>query len=287
MSRTITSMKTLVAASVTSLLALTVSTPSHAADNDTTLAQVLKRNELRVGVLDGFKPWAFRDSDGHMKGIALELGQKVADALEVKFTPVVVSSANRIDFLRQGRVDLLMAGMYDTSDRRKQVHMIEPAYWASGPTLMAKKGLIKSWDDIKGKPICVKQGTYYNPMVQKRFGATLITFPGNTEAKTGLKLGKCVAWLYDDAAVAQTLASDSWAGYEMPVQALYSNPWAAAVKPGKASDSLADVVTGLIYTWQSNGTLIELSKKWGVKPTQWLQETHKQLHWNTDYLTAH
>src|SRR5699024_10455344 len=141
---------------------------AQAAPDASHLKKILDRGEIRIGVLDGFKPWAFRGPDGSMKGIAIDLAQDIADTLEVKLKPVVVTSANRIEFLRHGRIDVIIGGMHETAARRKEVDMIEPGYWASGPSLMAKKGLISSWEDLKGNPVCVKQGVDYNFLLAKR-----------------------------------------------------------------------------------------------------------------------
>ncbi|WP_245422313.1 transporter substrate-binding domain-containing protein, partial [Rhodoplanes serenus] len=89
----------------------------------------------------------------------------MADTLGVNLEPVVVTSANRMQFLQQGKIDVIIGGMYDTAERRKIIGIIEPAYWTSGPTLMAKEGAIASWEDIKDKPVCAKQGANYNKQV--------------------------------------------------------------------------------------------------------------------------
>lgn len=266
------------------LLTFGAAAPALADSNSALLKKILERDEIRIGVLDGFKPWSFRAPDGSMQGLTIELAKDVADTLGVKLTPVVVSSANRIQYLKQGRIDVIMAGMYDTAGRRKLIDIIEPAYWASGPTLLAKKGLITTWQGLRGKPVCVKQGVYYNSMVAQRFGAKLVTFGGNTEAKQALRSGKCVAWVYDDSSITATLASGDWDGYEMPVNALYANPWAAAVRKGEGDGSLGVLLSGKIYRWQSSGKLLKLAKKWDIQPADWLVDTHKTLKLDTSYL---
>jgi polar amino acid transport system substrate-binding protein len=219
-----------------------------------------------------------------MQGIEVDLGKSVAEALGVKFEPVIITSANRMQFLQQGKIDVIIGGMYDTADRRKIVGMIEPAYWTSGPTLMAKKGVIKSWKDIAGKPVCGKQGNYYNKQAETELHANLISFTGNTEAKEALRAGKCIAWLYDDVSIMADLATPEWAGYEMPVPVLYDNPWAAAVPIEDLHKGWGVFMAGMAYRWQADGTLIELGKKWNVKPSDWFVKMHDKLHWDTGYL---
>ncbi|ACL63007.1 transporter substrate-binding domain-containing protein [Methylobacterium nodulans] len=256
--------------------------PVRAADGR--LKDILDRGVVRVGVQGAFKPWAFPAPDGTLQGIELDLAKSVADTLGVKLEPVIITSANRIQFLQQGKIDLIIGGMYDATDRRKVVGIIEPAYWSSGPTLLAKKGAIKDWKDIANKPVCGKQGNYYNKQVQTELHANLIAFAGNTEGKEGLRAGKCIAWLYDDVSIMADLALPEWEGYEMPVPVLYNNPWAAAVPLDELNRGWGAFMAGMAYRWQAEGKLIELGKKWGVNTSDWFVQQQQKLHWDTSYL---
>lgn len=274
-----------VAAALILILSALVSVPSAYA-TDGKLKEILERGVVRVGVQGAFKPWSFPAPDGTMQGIEVDLGKSVADALGVKFEPVIITSANRMQFLQQGKIDLIIGGMYDTAERRKIVGIIEPAYWTSGPTLMAKKGVIKDWKDIANKPVCGKQGNYYNKQVETDLHANLISFTGNTEAKEALRAGKCIAWLYDDVSIMADLSTPEWDGYEMPVPVLYDNPWAAAVPIEDVNKDWAVFVAGVVYRWHTDGKLIELEKKWNVKPNDWFAQMQKKLQPDTSYLKA-
>ncbi|MBK3745556.1 transporter substrate-binding domain-containing protein, partial [Paraburkholderia aspalathi] len=212
--------------------------------------------------------------------------KNVADTLNVKLEPVVVTSANRMEFLQQGKIDLIIGGMYDTAERRKVIGMIEPAYWTSGPTLMAKKGTIQSWDDIAGKPVCAKQGVAYNKIIELKYKPRIVAFAGNTEGKEALRSGKCIGWLYDDAGIMADIASGEWNDYEMPVSVVYNNPWAAGVALEDQNGPLGVLLSGLGYRWHATGYLEELEKKWGVKPSDWIAAQHEKHRWDESYLNA-
>jgi polar amino acid transport system substrate-binding protein len=259
---------------------------SSAQSQEDHLKQIIDRGVVRVGVLGAFKPWAFRAPDGSLEGIELDLAKTVADTLGVTLEPIVVTSANRMEFLQQGKIDLIIGGMYDTAERRSAIGMIEPAYWTSGPTLMSKKGIVKSWDDISGKPVCAKQGVAYNKIVEQKYKPRIVAFAGNTEGKEALRSGKCVAWLYDDAGIMADLASGEWSDYEMPVSVVYNNPWAAGVALEDLDKPLGVYVSGLAYRWHATGYLQELEKKWGVKPSEWIAEQHQKHAWDEGYLSA-
>jgi polar amino acid transport system substrate-binding protein len=251
---------------------------------DGRLKEILDRGSVRIGVQGAFKPWAFPAPDGTLQGIEVDLAKSVADALGVKFEPVVITSANRIQMLQQGKIDLIIGGMYDTAERRKVIGIIEPSYWTSGPTLLAKKGLIKDWKDIANKPVCGKQGNYYNKQVETELKAKLTAFAGNTEGKEALRSGKCVAWLYDDVSILADLESAEWQGYEMPVPVLYNNPWGSAVPLDEVKKGWGVFMAGMAYRWQAEGKLIELGKKWGVQPSDWFSDNNNKLRWDITYL---
>ncbi|MGL5737150.1 MAG: transporter substrate-binding domain-containing protein [Beijerinckiaceae bacterium] len=269
--------------SVVSACAVFASGAAQAADGR--LKEILDRGSVRVGVQGAFKPWSFPATDGSLQGIEVDLAKSVADALGVKFEPVVITSANRIQMLQQGKIDLIIGGMYDTAERRKIVGIIEPSYWTSGPTLLAKKGMIKDWKDIADKPVCGKQGNAYNKMAETQLKTKLTAYAGNTEAKEALRTGKCIAWLYDDVSIMADLEMPEWADYEMPVPTLYTNPWAAAVPLEEQNKGWGAFMTGMAYRWQAEGKLIELAKKWNVKPDPWFAEQNGKMKWDTTYLT--
>ena len=275
-------LKQTLAVIVTGSLVILAVKPAVAAEG--LLKEILDRGTVRVGVQGAFKPWSFPAPDGTLQGIEVDLGKSVAETLGVKFEPVVITSANRMQMLQQGKIDLILGGMYDTAERRKIVGMIEPAYWSSGPSMLAKKGVIKSWKDIADKPVCGKQGLAYNKIVETELKAKLTAFAGNTEGKEALRTGKCIAWVYDDVSIMADLETPDWKDYEMPVSALYDNPWAAAVPIGELNKGWGVFMAGMAYRWQSEGKLIELAKKWNVKPSDWLIEQQKKLHWDITYL---
>ncbi|GGK09060.1 amino acid ABC transporter [Pseudomonas matsuisoli] len=248
------------------------------------LSEILERGVVRVGVQGAFKPWSYPNASGAMEGIEVDLAKDVADKLGVKLEPVVITSANRIQFLQQGRVDLLIAGMYDTAERRKVVGIIEPAYWSSGPALMAKKGVISDWKDIEGKTVCAKQGVVYNKKVEQDYKVKIVAFAGNSEGKEALRSGKCIAWLYDDVGIQADLKLPEWSDYEMPVEVLYNNPWGAAVAIEERDKPWGVFISGLAYRWQSSGKLMDLEKAYDLQPSAWFADQHAKHVWDTSYL---
>jgi polar amino acid transport system substrate-binding protein len=264
------------ALAVTVGLALALSASQAQAKNDRFM-KVLERGTLVVGVKADYKPWGFRDSDGKLIGMEIDMAQDVADALGVELELVPVQSSNRMQFLQQGKIDLMIATMSDKLNRRKVVGIPTPNYYTSGTNVLAKKGVVSSWADLKGKPVCGKQGAFYNKQISKKYGAKIIAFVGNAEAKQALRDGKCVAWVYDDSSIMADLASGQYDDYEMPMVTEDDNPWGLAVPLEEMNGIWGNFMSGMIYNWHSSGRLIELEKKWGIQTTQFVIDMNKRF----------
>jgi polar amino acid transport system substrate-binding protein len=252
-----------------------ITTQANAANDR--FMKVLERGTLIVGVKADYKPWGFRDSDGKLVGMEIDMAQDVADALGVELELVPVQSSNRMQFLQQGKIDLMIATMSDKANRRKVVGIPQPNYYTSGTNVLAKKGVVSSWADLKGKPVCGKQGAFYNKQVSQKYGAKIVAFVGNAEAKQALRDGKCVAWVYDDSSIMADLASGQYDDYEMPMMTEDDNPWALAVPLEELDGIWGNFMSGMIYNWHSSGRLIELEKKWSIQTTQFVIDMNKRF----------
>lgn len=259
-------------------LALFSPTVNSAECRNETFLRVLERGFLTVGLKADYKPWGFRNAEGELVGMEADMAREVADAMGVALKTVEVNSSNRIQMLANGDIDLMIATMSDRADRRELVGIAQPNYYTSGTNVMTEASSgIKEWTDLQGKTVCGKQGAFYNKMVEERFGAKVTAFDANEDAKLALRNGECAAWVYDDSSIMSDLASGDWEGYEMPLRSEDSNPWGLAVPLAEKNCIFGQMMSGLQYNWLASGKLIELEKKWGIQPTEFLQNEHKRL----------
>ena len=242
------------------------------------LEDIKARGKLIVGTKADYKPYGYRDPSGEIIGIEPELAQDVADKIGVELEIVPVVSSNRMQFLEQGKIDLMIATMTDREDRRKVVQIVDPNYYSSGTNILAwKKAELKDWPDLSGKPICGIQGAFYNKKTQEEFGAEVVAFKGTAEALTALKQGNCLAFVYDDSFIVSKLGEDEWAGeFEMPLPTIDDAPWGLAVALGE--DNFAQLMSEMITEWHKSGRILELENKHGVPNTPFaikMNEEHK------------
>lgn len=258
------------------LSAATAGAQSAECTNDT-WKKIMDRGKIVVGVKADYKPWGFRDESGDIVGMEADLAQDVADTLGVELEMVPVQSSNRMQFLEQGKIDLMIATMSDRADRREIVGIVQPNYYTSGTNVMAPKAVgLKSWEDLRGKPVCGKQGAFYNQIVEERYDADIVAFVGNAEAKQALRDKKCIAWVYDDSSIMSDLASGNWDDFEMPLESEDDNPWGLAVPKEEKDCILGQFMSGMQYNWHQSGRLMELEEKWGIQPTAYLKKQNER-----------
>jgi polar amino acid transport system substrate-binding protein len=239
-----------------------------------TLADIKKKGTLIVGVKTDYPPWGMRDSSGKIVGMEPEMAADVAKRLGVKLELVPVVSSNRMQFLQQGKIDLMIATMSDTPERRKVVGIVDPVYYASGVAILAnKKANIKSAADLKGKPVCALQGAFYNNDLQSKYtGQELVAFKGLPESEQALLDGRCVGFVYDDVVLVWKKAQEKkWADFEVVALTEWKPvPWGLAVKVEDLDGPWGKFMSETTKDWLKSGTLLALEKKWVGSNTKWL-----------------
>lgn len=244
------------------------------------LDDIKSRGTLIVGVKADYKPFGFRDPSGAIVGIEPELAADVAQKLGVKLELVPVVSSNRMEFLKQGKIDLMIATMSDTPERRRIVQVIEPLYYADFVNVMlTKNSPVKTWEDLKGKKLCGTSGAWYNKDVAQAYGAEIASFDGSDKPLLALKNGECIGYLYDQTFLAGKLTSDEWKqGYEIRLPGIKEAPWAMAVALGQ--DRFAKMLSELTVEWMKSGKIVALEKKWEVPPTEYAKRMHDKYKTN-------
>ncbi len=262
-------MKSLAAAAGIAALASSVVVSGASAD---AISDIKQRGKLIVGVKADYAPYGFLDSSGKIVGIEPDLAQDVASVLGVDLELVPVVSSNRMQFLEQGKIDLMIATMTDRNDRREVVQIVDPNYYSSGTNVLTKGNFAK-WEDLKGAPVCGIQGAFYNRKTSEEFGAEIVAFKGTAEALTALKQNRCVAFVYDDSFIVSRLGDPDWEGWKMPLPTIDDAPWGLAVKKGE--DAFAALMSGMIVKWHLSGRILELETKYGLEQTPFAKKMHQ------------
>jgi polar amino acid transport system substrate-binding protein len=247
--------------------------------NADTLDNIKQKGTLVVGVKADYPPWGMRDSNGNIVGMEIDMAKDVARRLDVKLVLVPVLSSNRMQMLQQGQIDLMIATLSVNDERRRAVGVIEPLYYASGVAMLVNRSSgIKSPADLKGKPVCVRQGASYNRAVSEKYvGGDLVAFKGVPENEQALLDRRCAAWVYDDAILIYKKNSepDKWKDYDViALPDIPALPWGIAVRSEERDGPWGKYMSTVVQDWHKSGLLLELEKRWLGDNTEWLKEAH-------------
>ncbi|WP_125461696.1 MULTISPECIES: transporter substrate-binding domain-containing protein [Rhodomicrobium] len=244
------------------------------------LEDVKARGELIVGVKADTPPYGYRLPAGEIVGMELDLAKDLADRLGVKLKLWPVSPDSRLQFLEQGQIDLLIATLAVTDERRKRVALVEPFYYASGIAVIAKREAgVNGIGDLAGKPFCALRDAYFRDDILARAGGSVFVPVRNLdEGRAALAEGKCVGLADEDVRLIHTRnsAAEAWKDYRIAPLDLPLLPWAIAVRTGEKDTPFGKLVSATVTDWHKSGKLLELEKKWLGENTKWLSEAHER-----------
>src|SRR5262249_51395705 len=153
--------------------------------------------------------------------------------------------------------------------RKSQVEIVRPFYYAAGYNVMVPKSMnLKSWSEMKGKPVCGVQDAYYNYMAEMNLELKITEFTGPGEALTALKQGRCAGLLFDDTSIEGDLLDSAWSDYDMPLDSQEVQPWALAVRKGQSE--WADYLSRRVRKWMKDGTILDLETSYHVKHSKFV-----------------
>jgi polar amino acid transport system substrate-binding protein len=242
------------------------------------LTDIDAKGEIVIGVNNGFQPFGYVDEAGNTVGFEIDLAKGIADWLGVKLRLQPISAGNRTPWLKEGKIDMILASMPASQARKADVGVIDPPYYASGVAILAPaKAAIKSWAALKDRPVCGLKDATFNKRVVDAYGAKLVAFASTSEIEAALADGRCQAWVFDEAVLAARLTkSERWQGYELPLAAEDRWTWAIAVPAEDKNGPYGKLISGIVADWHRTGKLIELQRRWGLRPASFLEEQHQR-----------
>ena len=154
---------------------------------------------LRVGTEPAFAPFEFqKEGSDEFTGFDMDLIRAIGTKLGYKVEISSMGFDALIPALNSGNIDVAIAGMSITDERKKVVVFSDP-YYTSGLIVMVKKDddTIKGFSDLEGKRIAVQIGTTGANKAGEVKNAKVTAFNDNTAAAMELKNGGADAVIND------------------------------------------------------------------------------------------
>ena len=235
---------------------------------DATLDKIKQRGKVTIGVLVSGGPFGSIDpANQQLVGWNPELARAVAKGLGVEADLVQVQTATRVQFLQSGKVDLLIASMELNPDRAETLgYAPTPFYRVGGTAAVRKDSGIAKWEDLRGKTVCVSQGSSFAKPLANDYGAQVQGFKSSAESLLALKGGTCVAAVHDSTLIHPLLRSNpEWTQYSAPITVeLLPAPSVVWTRKGEA-DTIA-AVDNVVLEWHRSGWRIATEKRVGIEP---------------------
>ncbi|MGP1580073.1 MAG: transporter substrate-binding domain-containing protein [Wolinella sp.] len=240
-----------------------------------TLNEIIKRGELRIGLEPGYLPFEMKDKKGNIIGFDVDIAREMAKAMGVKLKLVPTSWDGLIPGLITEKFDLIISGMTISQERNLRVNFIEP-YVVVGQSLLVRKGLekgIKSYKDLD-KPeytLVTKFGVSAEFAAKRLFkNAKLKTYDTEADAAQELLNGKADIFIFDLPFNVAFMAQKGRAGGIVHIQEpLTYEPLGWAIKKG--DPDFLDWLNHFLAQIKHDGSYEELYNRWFVE-TKWLEK---------------
>ncbi|ADD68919.1 extracellular solute-binding protein family 3 [Denitrovibrio acetiphilus DSM 12809] len=238
-----------------------------------TLNQVLKRGELRVGMEAGYMPFELKNKKGEIIGFDVDMAKELAKEMGVKLTLVNTAWDGIISSLLTDKYDIIMSGMTITPQRNLQVNFADP-YIVVGQTILIRKelaGKIKSYKDLNDPKytVATKLGVTGDYATKKYIGnAKINLFETEQEGAMEVVNGKADAFVYDLPYNSLYFAQNSKNLAFLNVPFTYE-PLAWAIRKG--DPDFMNFLNNILVQMKGDGRYQKIYDKW-FGTDQWLKD---------------
>ncbi len=157
-----------------------------------TLAEIVAKKKIVVGVLVDLPPFGMMDANQKPVGLDIDLANLMAKNLGVEAEIVPVATGNRIPYLQSKRIDVLVASLGITPERAKQVMFAIPYVGVDVVIAGPKRVKISSIEDLKNVSVAVARGSsqegYITAIAPK--DAKIMRFDGDGAATQAVLSGQ-------------------------------------------------------------------------------------------------
>jgi len=237
-----------------------------------TLKMARDRGTLIIGYREASVPFSYlsslREPIGYSIDLCKLLASDIAEAVhkELRLQWVPVTSANRIDAVASGKVDIECGSTTNNLERRKQVSF-SPTLFIAGTKLMVKKGSgIRDYRDLAGKRVAVTAGTTNEKTMRDlaarfKLDLQIVVARDHDESLAHLRQGRADAFATDDVLLYGFIAQKQLkAELEVVGDFLSYDPYGVMYR--KDDPQMARVVNDSFQRMAKDGEIERQYKRW-------------------------
>ena len=225
------------------------------------------RGRLLVGVKTDSPPFGYLDPSGKPVGFDVDVARYLAKSLfeeEGRLEAVPVTTGSRIPFLYSEWIDMIVATMTVTEERRQVLEFSEPYFVSASMLLVPADSPIRGIEDLAGKTVAFIEGSIQEKdLAQVAPAARRVPFKNTGEVIQALKSKKVDALCQDDLVIL-SLARET-RGFKSAGRPILPRPYAIAVRKGDMTT--LRWVNEKLSVMRKDGSYDRLREKYfGVRP---------------------
>lgn len=253
-----------------SLLALTAcgntggTANSAATDGSSALQEIKDSGKLVVGTCADYPPYEWhlvQDGEDKIIGFDIDIAQAIADELGVELEVQDMDFDGLIPALSTGKVDMIIAGMNPTEERKQSVDFTDIYYTQKDALVIKSEDAkdIRSEDDLKKASLATQKATIQETYLLENFpGAEIQSVPKLNTAILYLVTGKVDAVLMVETVAKQYVEQNE--GLEIAGFDVASTPNESAIAVAKDNKDFLDAVNDILDEMKESGQIEELMR---------------------------
>lgn len=153
-----------------------------------TLADIIARGSVKIGVLTGAPPMGMIDEKGNPTGYDVDVANLVGEYLNMPVELVPLTPPARIPALQTGKVDFLVATLAPTGERAKAVMFTQPYSAFNMDIISGPDAKFANLEDLKGKSVSVNRGSTQESALRKANieGLNIVVYEDDSTAAQAL-----------------------------------------------------------------------------------------------------
>jgi polar amino acid transport system substrate-binding protein len=117
------------------------------------LDDILTAGVIRIGINPNFPPNSSRDDNGNWVGFDIDIGQRLAEELQVQVEWVPTETPQRVPYLVADRIDIALGALTRNSERAKLIDFTVPLHTEVLAVLTTDKVAAQSWKELNSADV--------------------------------------------------------------------------------------------------------------------------------------
>lgn len=227
---------------------------------DGSLKAIQAKGKIVLGTSADYPPYEFHktiDGKDVIVGFDIDIAKAIADSLGVELEIVDMKFEGLLPALTGGKIDMIVAGMNPTEERKKSVSFSKE-YYEAHQTILVQTGNVTTLNTIesfKGKTLGVQKGTLQETIAAEQFGQSKVEAIGKIpDLIMSLKANKI-----DGILLAETVAKSYVKNNpDLSVNGMdLGSEGGVAIAMAKDSDELVKAVDGVLEMLMTTGKIDE------------------------------